>query len=153
MVSAESEDDDEFPITASTSPIISPARIRVPFDHDLFRAPELPVDVQVVSRDEETEQLAEAVVVLMQDPRSAECMLAEQRRRRLATVCHVCHSRDPKFVSTADAPSECPPVAVCSLICESRYIEEQGCEVVTATRARHQRGTKRSAARSHQWLM
>ena len=38
----ESEDDDEFPITASTSPIIPPARVRVPFDHDLFRAPELP---------------------------------------------------------------------------------------------------------------
>jgi hypothetical protein len=34
------------------------------------------VDVQVASRDEETEQLAEAVAVLMQDPRSAECMLA-----------------------------------------------------------------------------
>jgi hypothetical protein len=39
-------------------------------------------------------------------------------------------------------------VAVCSLICESRYIEEQGCEVVTATRTRQQRGTKRSAART-----
>jgi hypothetical protein len=93
---------------------------------ELFRASELAVDVQVASRDEEAEQLDEAVVVLMQDPRSAECMLAERQRRRLAAVCRVCHSRDPKFVSTANAPSKCPPVMVCSVICESRYIEQQG---------------------------
>jgi hypothetical protein len=42
-------------------------------------------------------------------------------------VCHVCQAPEAEYISTRDAPPECPPIPVCGIACEATYLEQNGC--------------------------
>jgi hypothetical protein len=71
-----------------------------------------------------------------------------KKQQSTLPTCHVCCAADAFYVSTKHAPSDCPPVPVCSTVCEGAYVQSCGCDVVVTRGAqalKQQRGIGKTA--------
>ena len=67
--------------------------------------------------------------------------------------CSVCMTPNAPYMSTKQAPSECPPVPVCGTACEQAYLEQHGCSVIQegGHSGSHKRRKKRQRPPNPSW--